>query len=86
MPLTDSHEQEQDTEHVDDGHQSHGQRGDDLAERRHTAEEAHDAKRAEDPDDASVLLRDEQRQDRHGNHEGVQLAPHVGYEGPEPVR
>ncbi len=86
IPLTDSHEQEQDAKHIDDGHQRHCQRRDDPAERRHAPEEAHNAEGAEDANDARVLFRDEEGQDRHGDDEGVQLAPHVCHKGPEPVR
>ena len=86
MTLTHSHEQKQDAKNVDHGEQRHRQRCDDLAERRHAAEEAHDAEGAEDAHDARVLIRNEERQDGHGDDEGIQLTPHVGYEGPEPVR
>ena len=58
MSLTHSHEQKQDAEHVDHWQQRHCQSGDDLAERRHSAEEAHDAEGAEDANDASILIWD----------------------------
>ncbi len=46
MQLTYPHKQKEDAEHVENGQQRHGQRGDDLAERRHAAEEPQDAKGA----------------------------------------
>ena len=63
----------------------HRQRGDDLAERRHAAEEPQDAEGAENADDARVLLRDEEGEDGHYDDEGVYLTPHVRDEGPKPV-
>ncbi len=56
--LTYSQEKKEDAEHVDNGQQRHRQRGDDLAERRHSAEEPQDTEGAEDAHDACVLVRD----------------------------
>ena len=85
MELTYAHEQEEDEEHVHDGQQRHGQRGDDLLERLDAAEEPDDAEGAEDADDAGGLVGDDERHDRHGDDEGVEQAPGVLDEGLEPV-
>ena len=84
--LTYAQQKEEDAEHVDNGQQSHRQRRDDLAERRHAAEEPQDAEGAEDAHDACVLVRDEEGKDGQGDDEGVELAPHVGDERTKPVR
>jgi hypothetical protein len=83
--LTYADEEEEDAEHVEHGQQRHRERGDDLAQRRHAAEEPQDAKGAEDADDACVLVRDEEGNDGHDDDKYVNLAPRVGKEGPEPV-
>mmetsp|Transcript_39954 Transcript_39954/g.106899 ORF Transcript_39954/g.106899 Transcript_39954/m.106899 type:complete len:441 (-) Transcript_39954:112-1434(-) len=76
---------EEDNKGVDHGHDGLGERQNDLAQRRDSAEEPDDAHGAQDPDGTDVGGAGTQGAERAGDDKDVDPVPPIGDEGEEPV-